>query len=144
MLTAFPVGAIISSMKRRTFVKMAAMGTALAWSGISLARPRHESHWLDGIHLERWKILEVGEIQRGVMPVAMQATDGSRFVVEIAAKSASGPRAVAETSRYSLYLANGGDGNTSTVEEHGLGVMALAAALRSREAAGPELRPLFG
>jgi hypothetical protein len=144
MLTRFPVGAIISYMKRRTFVKMAAMGTALAWSGISLARPRPATDWLEGIHLARWKILEVGEIQRGVLPVAMQAHDGSRFIVEIAARSASGPRAVAETSRYALYLANGGDGNTSTVEEHGLGAMALAAALRSRDAAGPKLRPLFG
>ncbi len=130
-------------MKRRTFVKMAAMGTALAWSGVSLAKTHRADGWLDGIHLERWKIVEVGAIKNGVMPVVMQAHDGSRFTVEIAGRAANGPRAVAETSRYALYLSNGGDGNTSTVEEHGLGVMALAAALRTREAAGPELRPLF-
>ncbi len=131
-------------MKRRTFVKMAAMGGALAWSGISLARTQRPDALFDGIRLDRWKIVEVGAVKSGVLPVVMQAADGGRFVVEIAGRSANGPRAVAETHRYALYLSNGGDGNTATVEEHGLGVMALAAALRAREAAGPELRPLFG
>jgi hypothetical protein len=130
---------------RRTFVKMVAASSVLAWGGISLAKPQRAGALLADLHqVDRWKILEVGPVERGVIPVAMQAADGSRFLVEIAGRSAGGPRPVAETRRYALYLANGGDGNTATVEEHGLGVMALAAALRSREAAGPALRPLGG
>jgi hypothetical protein len=98
-----------------------------------------------GTCIERWTIVAVCERTGGIIPVVMAGADGETFQVDIARRDPNGARGVAETKTLALYLSNGGRGDTATVEEHGLGVMALAARLARREAQGavaPELLTL--
>jgi hypothetical protein len=95
-----------------------------------------------GTRVERWTIVAVCERTGGILPIVMVGADGQTFQVDIARRDPDGPRGVAETNTLALYLSNGGRGDTATVEEHGLGVMALAARLAVRERQGavaPEL-----
>jgi hypothetical protein len=137
---------------RRTFIKMAmAAGGVAAAAGAGVLLPNYlkkRQHQPGsavralfgdlhaGSKIERWTIVEVADVTAGCIPVLMAAADGTRFQVDIAERDPTGPKPVAETDRLALYLVNGGGGSTSTVEEHGLGVMALAAALKQREQAG--------
>ena len=89
-----------------------------------------------GSKIDRWTLIEIADVHAGCIPVLMAAADGTRFQIDIAERDPQGPKPVAETKSLALYLVNGGGGTTSTVEEHGLGVMALAAALKQREQAG--------
>ncbi len=95
--------------------------------------------------MQRWRIVAVHPIHMGAIPVVMETADGRRYQVDVLRRDPQGPRAVADTERLSLYVQNQGHGATATDEEQGLGVMALASVLRTREAEGaaiPELLTL--
>jgi hypothetical protein len=140
------------AQSRRSFIKlaMAAGGvTAAVGAGVYLPKVLQRGkngpgpavlalfgELRPGTKVDRWTIVEIADVRAGCIPVLMAAADGTRFQVDIADRDPAGPKPVAETNTLALYLVNGGGGTTSTVEEHGLGVMALAAALKQREQAG--------
>jgi hypothetical protein len=137
------------AQSRRTFFKIAGGFAVVAGAGVLLPNYlKRKSHapgasvtaLFGGLHagskIDRWTIVEIADVHAGCIPVLMAAPDGTRFQVDIAQRDAEGPKPVAETRDLALYLVNGGGGTTSTIEEHGLGVMALAAALKQREEQG--------
>jgi len=90
----------------------------------------------------RWKIESIHDVQHGAIPVVLSDSRGTRFQVDVLRRdSALEPTerepAVAFAQGVALYLSNRGNGNKGTNEEHGLGVMALATALRTRAKRGP-------
>lgn len=126
-----------------------AAGSALAAAGGVLLTTRRSSA------RGSWPALEPGERigavtvvavhppQFGAVPIVLATDDGARFQVDVLARDAGGPSGIADTARYSLFIANHGDGSTSTDEAQGLGVMALAERLRGLEQGpGPQLLTL--
>src|SRR5206468_2044916 len=91
-----------------------------------------------GARLERWTIVDVQRVASGGIAVTMATEDGEPFQVDVLRRDDGAP-GVAQTRSLSLYLVNGGNGRVASVEEHGLGAMALAAWLDAREAAGAPL-----
>lgn len=98
-----------------------------------------------GTRIGRWNIVEVRQLTDGGIPVVMAGDDGVQFQVELTRRDPDETeKPVAVTEKVALYLSNGGGGNTATVEEHGLGVMALGAYLREHEDKGMlKLPPLM-
>jgi len=90
----------------------------------------------DGSAIERWTIVRVYDVRAGGVPVVLATGDGARYQVDLLKRDPNGPPGVAETGALALFLANAGDGGSSTPEEQGLGIMALAEALKKREAEG--------
>ena len=91
-----------------------------------------------GTRLGRWTVVEVRPLSDGGIPVILAGDDGVEFQVELTRRDPDpgADRPVAVTEQLALYLSNGGGGNTATIEEHGLGVMTLAAHLAERERQG--------
>ncbi len=91
-----------------------------------------------GTRIGRWTVVEIRPVSDGGIPVIMAGDDGVQFQVELTKRDPDpgADRPVASTEQLALYLANGGGGNTATVEEHGLGVMALGSYLGEREKHG--------
>jgi len=88
----------------------------------------------DGSKLERWTVVAVSDVRDGGIPVEMATPDGKHFFIELLRRDPSGPKGVAETPTLAIYLVNSpGDGGVATPEEQGQGIMALAAALSTRE-----------
>ena len=87
-----------------------------------------------GSRIDRWTIESVRQTS-GAVTVAMRTGDGERFQVDVLRRDDAMP-GVARTRSLSLYLVNGGRGRLASIEEHGLGAMALAGWLDAREAAG--------
>lgn len=99
----------------------------------------------EGMTIGRWRIVAIHDVRMGAIPVVMSAADGSTFQVDVLRRDRTrfGRSGVADTSSLSLFLSNGGRGSTPTMEEHGLGVMALARALAWRESHGAAIPPLL-
>ncbi len=91
----------------------------------------------DGSAIEKWRLVRVHDLRDGAIPVVLAGADGRELRVEIRRRDPAGPKAIAETPRLALYLANGGSGSTPTIEESGQGVMALGRALATRETNAP-------
>jgi len=81
----------------------------------------------------------IHEVRCGAIPVVLADAEGHRFQVDLVRRADSSEQAVAFAGTAALYLANRGNGSKDTHEEHGLGVMALADALRAED--GSELVP---
>ena len=88
-----------------------------------------------GLEFGRWRIVEVQPVKFGAVPVILETRRGSRFQVDILRRDRRGhaKRGIAETRLYSLYLANLGRGMKPTREDHGVGLLWLAALMRPRE-----------
>lgn len=89
----------------------------------------------EGVHFGRWRLVAVHPVKFGAVPVVLETRTGERFQVDVLARDRrmGAKRGVAQTRHYSLHLANVGRGAKPTLEEHGLGVIWLAALLRARE-----------
>lgn len=84
------------------------------------------SHWQ---HLES-RTLRVSQVtrvkaHRGAIAVLFDGPAGT-FQVDVLRRDGAGPEGVAERGQLSFFLANRGDGGTTTNEEHGLTLMALS------------------
>lgn len=90
-----------------------------------------------GLEFGRWRIVEVLPVKFGAIPVILETRLGSRFQVDILRRDRRGhaKRGIAETRFYALYLANLGRGMKPTREDHGVGLLWLAALMRPRECA---------
>ncbi len=73
----------------------------------------------------------------GAIAMKMRAPDGTTYQVDVLARSRRG--GLRDTRKYSLFLANRGDGRTDTLEMHGLGLMAIAAWLDANDPSLPDL-----
>jgi hypothetical protein len=88
----------------------------------------------------RWTVVEVHPVRFGAVPVILADGDGEQFQIDVLRRDGhpDAPVGVGQTDTLSVYLSNRGDGDTATREEHGLGALALAAALDRREAQIPD------
>jgi hypothetical protein len=107
---------------------------------IAAPAPDGMSHELGSIlppgqRFGQWRVVAVHAVKMGAVPIILETRSGTRFQVDVLRRD--GPtrarRGISETRSHALYLANVGRGSTPTPEEHGLGVMWLAALLRARE-----------
>lgn len=89
----------------------------------------------EGLRFGRWRIAAVLPVKLGAVPVILETRHGVRFQVDLLRRDRrqGAKRGIAETRHYALYLANLGRGMKPTREEHGLGLIWLAALLRSCE-----------
>ena len=87
-----------------------------------------------GARFGRWKVVAIHEVEEGALRVDVSGEDGHVFVIEILARDPSplAPQPPAATEGLALYVRNGGDGWSPTVEEQGLAAMALAQVLASQ------------
>lgn len=88
-----------------------------------------------GLRFGRWRIVSVLPVKLGAVPVILETRHGVRFQVDILRRDRGhgARRGIAETRYYALYLSNLGRGTKPTREEHGLGLIWLAALLRACE-----------
>ena len=91
-----------------------------------------------GDRIGAWKLVAIHDFHLGAVPVVLEDGRGERFQVDVLRRDTreGAPRGIAETRHLSLFLSNKGNGATPSSERQGLGVMALAAAIRKREAFG--------
>ncbi len=89
----------------------------------------------EGTSFGRWRLVAVHPVKFGAVPVVLETRGGERFQVDVLARDPrrGSRRGIAQTRHYALYLSNIGRGAKPTREEHGLGVIWLAAMLRARE-----------
>jgi hypothetical protein len=88
----------------------------------------------EGARVDRWTVVAIHGAPGGAV-VVMKTADGELFQVDVLRRDDGAP-AVASSRSLGIYLHNAGRGRAASDEEHGLGAMALAAALDAREAAG--------
>lgn len=84
-----------------------------------------------------WTVVAVYDFHLGAVPVVLETAGGERYQVDVLRRDdrPQAPRGVDETRHLSLFLSNEGNGATASDEEHGLGLMALAATIRRSEPA---------
>jgi hypothetical protein len=88
-----------------------------------------------GARLGRWTVDELIPIKDGALSVVLRDAQERRFQVDICARDAApdARRAPGHSEHFEVFLANQGDGDTSTHEDHGLAAMALADLIRANE-----------
>jgi hypothetical protein len=96
-----------------------------------------------GTRFGRWRIDAIHAVWMGAVPIVLQTDDGERFQVDVLRRSTLGTPGVGNTRALSTFLVNQGDGALRTHEEHGLGAMALAQLLATREAEGANVPSLL-
>lgn len=94
-----------------------------------------------GADLDGWAIAEISGPRAGGLPLMLRGPDDQRVTVELRPRDARSPQSPALTDTLAIYVLD------RTMPPDGLtGVLALAAALRAREAAGarlPGIEPLL-
>jgi hypothetical protein len=92
-----------------------------------------------GERFGRWTVRSVSGVRDGALSVGVAGADGHAFVLEILARDASplAPRPPASTDALAIFVRNGGDGWSPTIEDQGLAAMTLASALTARGLGGP-------
>jgi hypothetical protein len=125
LLTALPVAAVAGS------------GAALAPQAPSppSGLPPRPFDDLPGAKVGRCTVVRVDPVLAGGVPVTLASADGAEFRVDVLRHDPETP-GVARAGSLAVFMNNGGSGDKATIEEHGLGAMALAALLAQREAAG--------
>jgi hypothetical protein len=88
-----------------------------------------------GTRLGSCSVIRVGAVFEGAAPVTLGAPDGSTFAVEVLRHDPAAP-GIAKAGSLDVFLNNRGSGKTPSVEQHGLGAMALARWLAQRESSG--------
>jgi hypothetical protein len=87
-----------------------------------------------GASIGGYRVRAVHVARFGAIPVVLETPAGEAFQVDVLRRDADGAvLGIANTATLSVFLVNGGDGRTTTVEQEGLGAMALADALAPRE-----------
>ena len=90
-----------------------------------------------GERLARWIIADVEPLHQGAVGVVLHSVDDAshRFRLEIMARDSSplAARPPVETRHFAVFVCNGGDGFSPTVEDQGLAAMTLAARIARSE-----------
>lgn len=94
------------------------------------------------LDLGKWSIQKVQAPMLGAIPVVMRTPTGETFQVDILRRdvNASG---IADTKHFSLFIANSGNGSTSTDEWQARGAKVLAHHLGRTERSGAPLPSLM-
>lgn len=134
-----------ANISRRWFV--GALGTAVlaapafgeaaaAGAPSSGAAERLLSPLRPGDRLARWTLVTIEPPARGAVGVVVKDAEGHLFRLEILARDPSpiGARPPAETEHFAVFVENGGDGWSPTIEEQGIAAMAVAQLIRRNEA----------
>jgi hypothetical protein len=103
------------------------------------APPTGEAGYLSdlvGAQLGEYRVVKVGALERGGVPVHLAYRENAPFRVDVLRADPADTHGIGFVSSVSVYLRNGGNGRTATDETHGLGAMALAEELARRESAG--------
>jgi hypothetical protein len=90
-----------------------------------------------GTNFARWTIVQIDPVNDGAVRVKVRSGDGHVFTLEIMARdeSALAQKPPAQTAKFAIFVANGGDGWSATDEDHGLAAMTLATFVQKNEAA---------
>jgi hypothetical protein len=88
-----------------------------------------------GAALGRWTVEEILPLAEGAASVVLSDRRGERFQLDVCARddASDARRGPGASERFEVFLANLGDGTTSTHEDHGLAAMALAELIRGNE-----------
>lgn len=136
-------------VSRRTVAIAIAGGAVLApLASVGSIEPAAEEHdegpaertllspLTEGARLLSWEILAIEPLEKGAVRVALRGESGATFGIEILARDGSplASRPPAQSERFALYVSNGGDGRSPTVEEQGLAAMALVQIVARNEA----------
>lgn len=97
------------------------------------------------LELGSWSIQKVQAPMLGAIPVVMRSPAGESFQVDVLARdsSAMGCPGIADTKHFSLFVANNGNGSTSTDELQARGAKILAHHLSRTERSGTPLPSLL-
>lgn len=98
-----------------------------------------------GTRIGRWTVRAVHGVRMGAIPVVLASEEGEEFQVDVLRRdnAPGAPAAVGQARTLSVFVVNGGSGSTATLEEQGLGAMALAEALARREDEGAAVPALL-
>jgi hypothetical protein len=139
LLTVLPVAALPAGLVARSPVASSSRpGKPSAGSGSRRSSSPVERVFVDltpGTMLGACSVVRVAPIVAGGVPVTLRAPGGVEFDVDVVRHDDVTP-GVARAGALAVFMKNGGKGSTSTIEEHGLGAMALASWLERREALG--------
>ncbi len=114
-----------------------ALGQAAAVAPETRAAEELLSPLRPGALLVRWTVVAIEPPTRGAVGVVLKDMEGHVFRIEILARDrgALAARPPAETEHFAVFVENGGDGWSPTIEEQGIAAMAVAQLLRRNEAA---------
>ncbi len=95
-----------------------------------------------GLDLGKWSIEQVKPTTFGAIPVVMRSPAGDAFQVDVLRRDPA-MQGVADTRRFSLFIANGGNGSTASNDLHARGAKVLAHQLARTEISGAPLPKLM-
>jgi hypothetical protein len=95
-----------------------------------------------GLDVGKWSIEKVQAPRLGAIAVVMRTPNGDAFQVDLLQREVSAP-GLADTKHFSLFIANSGDGSTSTDEWQARGVKVLAHHISRTERSGAPLPELM-
>lgn len=122
-----------------TVLAAPAFGSALGAEPIPASvAPRLVSPLGPGARLARWTLVAIEAPAQGAIALVLSAGDDHLFRLEILARDRSplAARPPAETEHFAIFVRNGGDGWSPTIEEQGIAAMAVATLIRRNEAPG--------
>ena len=90
-----------------------------------------------GSRFANWTVAQIDPMVGGAVSVKIRSDEQHTFDLEIMARdtSALAQKPPAETSKFAVFVVNGGDGWSPTREEQGLAAMTLAKIVEKNEAA---------
>lgn len=90
----------------------------------------------NGSRIGAWRVERVIPPADGALSLVLSDRSGRLFQLDICARDMAldAPRSPAASVHFEIFVANGGDGATGTIEDHGLAAMALGEVIRTNEA----------
>lgn len=90
-----------------------------------------------GARFAKWTVAQIDPVVDGAISVKIRSDEQHMFDLEILAcdPSARAQKPPAQTAKFAIFVVNGGDGWSPTVEEQGLAAMTLAKIVEKNEAA---------
>jgi hypothetical protein len=84
----------------------------------------------------KWRVEQIHGVTFGAIPIVLSSIDSGRFQIDIMRRDDE-TRGVASTEKLELFVANGGNGNKLTDEDHAEAAIAMAEVLARSESAAP-------
>ncbi|MCO4764327.1 MAG: hypothetical protein KC502_22645 [Myxococcales bacterium] len=128
------------SISRRDFMSL--VGTSVAGATALAASARYAGSTAQGAqstaHLQQWRVAAIGAVDRGAVPFTLENSQtGERIRVD-ACRTGSRRGPVASSSKFDLFLHNGGSGSSPTERDHQLVARSLAKRLDAERSQAPE------
>jgi hypothetical protein len=96
-----------------------------------------------GDRLEGLRVVALPQPWCGSLPVLARTPEGRLLQIDVLRNERPSDEAVASTEHHALYLSTGATAGTATIEQWGLGVMALRDQIARREAEGARFPALL-